>query len=78
MEEDLGIVQVRLLNLDAERDLGELAMHGQARQDLLVADDGDAALTRNISPRPGTKRIIPTCGFLRTLVIPSMRLLPER
>src|SRR3970040_1436223 len=35
-------------------------------------------LTRSVSPRPGTRKIIPMCGFSRMFVIPSVRLLPGR
>src|SRR5712691_5152492 len=35
-------------------------------------------LTRSVSPRPGTRKIIPMCGFSRMLVSPSVRLLPGR
>src|SRR5882724_3093029 len=35
-------------------------------------------LTRSVSPRPGTRKIIPMCGFSRMLVSPSIRALPGR
>src|SRR6266567_1902425 len=76
-EEGLRAVEVGLLDLDADPHLGQLAVHGRAREDLLVADDGGAPIDAERVPAPGHEEDQPHVRVLDDVTEPVDAIVPR-
>src|SRR5438445_10995076 len=76
-EEGLRAVEVGLLDLDADPHLGQLAVHGRAREDLLVADDGGAPIDAERVPAPGHEEDQPHVRVLDDVAEPVDAIVPR-